>query len=156
MFIGRLGWLDIALPAYAYLCGGVLLVAGTLVCIIERISNSIWDRVFILASFSVVLLLMLWTFYLAWTPVGAATIIGMQGRYLFAIIPLLITITPSFELRNKRLAEMLTASLAVLCVGIVVFLAIISLREVRQHYRIAGRTTSFIQLSLSISEIQKR
>lgn len=81
--IGRLGWLDVPLPhwlhilAYAALAVGALLSARAGATLPRRLLVAVASGTAILAAVFGMFLIQ----YLMWTPVGAPSIEGVQGRY---------------------------------------------------------------------------
>ena len=88
--VGILGWLDTPLPHWIYpvfaLC--ILLAMGPLLASLTRRSET-WSP-FIVAVLTGVLLFLgvEVALYATWTPVGAPIVLGVQGRYLLPILPL--------------------------------------------------------------------
>jgi len=97
-FIGVLGWLDTTLPPpYLLLAGLALLLALLLSCPEHAPRLSLARRVILLLCIAAAALAILFFQYLSWTPVGAAYIDGVQGRYflpLAAILPLALPRLP--------------------------------------------------------------
>jgi uncharacterized membrane protein len=87
-FVGRFGWLTITLPLIAYMLPGVALIAtwGS-----EQRAHAYRPKIFVWFSFAIIAmstLLLFTALYLTWTPVGAAAIEGIQGRYFLPLAPL--------------------------------------------------------------------
>jgi uncharacterized membrane protein len=85
--VGRLGWLNVTLPqavifAFAALLIAVALLAGSTITRTQRALAALAA----IASIAVVQL----SQYIIWTPVGANTIDGVQGRYFIPILPLIL------------------------------------------------------------------
>ena len=85
--IGRLGWLTVALPMAVIAGMAALLVAvawfaGPGITRLQRLLAAL----IALASVGVVGL----SQYIVWTPVGAGTLDGVQGRYFIPILPLIL------------------------------------------------------------------
>jgi len=97
-FIGVLGWLDTTLPPAYHLGAGLLLLAAlALSCppVLPPFSGR--ARLGALLCIVAAALAILFFQYLSWTPVGAAYIDGVQGRYflpLAAILPLALPRLP--------------------------------------------------------------
>lgn len=149
MFIGVLGWLDVNLPNSAYRLGAVALVCAGVVCVTERSSHMVVDRLLVGFTMGITLMSMLLLFYLTWSPVGASTIQGLQGRYLFAMMPLITTVLPSCRCAGRGWTALVACLTVVLCTGILLFLTIVSRREIRRHYRITSQLESCHEMASS-------
>lgn len=136
MFVGRLGWLDIPLPSSTYVWAGVMLFAAALVCSMEKVQQNWRHQSLTALTFCAVLSLLLLSFFFVWTPVGSATVQGMQGRYLFGFVPLLTSIVPAIRLPDKPVIRFFVFSCVALCASIAIVLAITSLQEIRERYHV--------------------
>jgi len=101
-FIGTFGWLDTPLDmrvvdAYCLMLLLLALVDGS-----RRVRISLVQRALIAAVCLAVVLAITLSQYLIWTPVGRATVEGLQGRYFMPIGPL-----PLLLLCNARFAAVL-------------------------------------------------
>jgi hypothetical protein len=134
-FIGRLGWLDILLPDPAYWWAGILLLSAIAVCLVERSNHTLVDRLLTATAVIITLWITLLGFYLSWTPVGAPIAEGMQGRYLFGMVPLLSIFAPHLALPQNRWATLLTRSCVILCASILLILAVKARRQIKRHYQ---------------------
>lgn len=76
--VGVLGWLAVRLPGWFYLLygGGLVLAAA---CGVRVAARRAW--LLVSAACAVVMALVLLAEYVAWTPVGALRVGGVQGRY---------------------------------------------------------------------------
>jgi uncharacterized membrane protein len=97
--IGKdLGWFNVDLPFYIILLFFVLLLLSAVKQNDDpyevKVTHKAW---FAIVSIGIFLLieLALWT---SWTPIGSATILGVQGRYFIPILPVLLILT-----RNSKL-----------------------------------------------------
>lgn len=136
MFVGRLGWLDIPLPNAAYVAAGVMILAAAIVCSLE--GGSDWRiRSLTAATFCSALVLLVFSFFLAWTPVGSPTVQGIQGRYLFGFVPLLAMIFPQVRIPHPGGIRVLVPVCVALCAVIAVILGIVALYQVEKHYQLA-------------------
>lgn len=92
-FIGRLGWLDVPLPAKLQAAWEIAIfvsIAGALLGN-DRGARR-WhpaDAVFVLVMILATVIAICIAFYLSWTPVGATMIGGVQGRYFLLLVPFL-------------------------------------------------------------------
>ena len=89
-FIGRLGWIDTALPKPHLLTYGILLIATATNSSRPNIRITLTQKILliiILISNSIFIATML---YLSWMPVGAQIIQGIQGRYFIPLAPLFL------------------------------------------------------------------
>lgn len=90
--IGQLGWLNVSMPAWVRVCAYVALLLSlfvrtdvdTRVSTAPRWPGSVWV---LMLAFVVVELIVL-AHYVAWTPVGAYSAQGVQGRYLLPLLPI--------------------------------------------------------------------
>ncbi len=113
--IGRFGWLTIwlpnllyALPAAAFLCA---VWAGTEPAARLSVRHAAWHVALILAS----TLLIMFSLYLVWTPVGAPNVEGVQGRYLLPLAPL-AAVTLSGALPGRSWPVLMPATLTLMAV----------------------------------------
>lgn len=87
-YIGRLGWLDTALPT------ALLFFYGIAALLLARLDGDSSIRfgfprkALTLAVFALIVLMILYGFWMAWTKPGAALIDGVQGRYFIPLGPL--------------------------------------------------------------------
>jgi uncharacterized membrane protein len=87
MFIGTLGWLDIYLPRRLLeLYAGLLLVAA-LVDGSNSLRLGARSRLLLYLILVAGLTAISLSLYAGWTPVGAATVEGIQGRYFIPLAP---------------------------------------------------------------------
>lgn len=102
MTIGLLGWLTLKLPAISYVlpilafCIAVMPVAQARAA--RASSTLLWWGLLVLSSMGLIMLAL----YLYWTPVGAAVVEGVQGRYFIPILPLAVaTAAGALSSRNS-------------------------------------------------------
>jgi uncharacterized membrane protein len=95
--IGKFGWYDTPLPKWV---GTV----GALACLCAALAGgnrppylrpALWS----LLTFGAMTLAIAAALYMSWTPVGNATVHGLQGRYFLPILPLLGWLVPPFSSR---------------------------------------------------------
>ncbi|MBW4682866.1 MAG: DUF2142 domain-containing protein [Microcoleus vaginatus WJT46-NPBG5] len=86
--IGKLGWLDTSLPKFHIISYIILLVTVALVSHKSDIKISLFQKTIALIIILLTGLLITTAMYLAWTPVGAGLIEGVQGRYFIPLTPL--------------------------------------------------------------------
>ncbi len=99
-FVGNLGWLDTPVPSWL-----VVLVLAALLAIAgldnpERQRFDRVERMFILSAVVLTCLLISFSQYLTWTPVGAAFVDGVTGRYFLPVAPFALLL-----LMNRRFAD---------------------------------------------------
>lgn len=91
-FVAGLGWFDIWFPAHYYLAGFIAIAASLALCVLGPVQNRqagfAESALSLLALLASTLLIMV-GLYLAYTPVGGALILGVQGRYFVPLFPLL-------------------------------------------------------------------
>jgi uncharacterized membrane protein len=88
-FLYKPGWLNVSLPPLWY----VLMVVGMVILVRnqdEDVPLTRRQRYILLGVFLLNFVAVYFSMYIAWTPVGAGIIEGVQGRYLLAIFPLLL------------------------------------------------------------------
>jgi uncharacterized membrane protein len=93
--IGVLGWLDTLMPSWYYWIGTAAFVAAL---IADRRVASPRSRQVALAGWSALVAFTVLTYisiYLTWMGVGAVDVLGVQGRYLLAGVPLLAWLLPA-------------------------------------------------------------
>lgn len=129
-FIGRLGWLDTPLPLP--LLGGYCLALVVILLTTTAAAAEITFRTRLLAALILLatLLGISLTMYLVWTPVGASTVEGVQGRYFHPIAPLVILLFANrrFALRGKAAAWFPLAFLSANAIGLALTAAVILAR----------------------------
>lgn len=98
--IGVLGWLDISLQHWAYPVLGLLLLAALFAPM--KFDRETRRRVVVvaLASFLAYGLAIFLICYLAWTPISADRIHGVQGRYFIVVLPLVAVVVSAFLRRG--------------------------------------------------------
>lgn len=84
--LGLLGWLDTPMPGWYYVPASI----GLAVAFWTGSNPRPWLRPALLAvvAIAAIAALMGGALYLTWTPVGGATVGGLQGRYLLPLLPL--------------------------------------------------------------------
>ncbi len=120
-FIGILGWLDTPLPRIFVQSGlGLLFFCSILenrpdADITSRCKGILW--VYAIGTSVLVVTMQ----YLTWTPVGAAEIRGLQGRYFFPVAPAFFALfyNRSLQLgnRGKYIPPLITTGILVLLLG---------------------------------------
>jgi hypothetical protein len=85
--VGTFGWMDAPLPRPAIGIWAGALVAVTLTGGAPAIRLAPWQRLLTAAVVAATLLALSLSQYLAWTPLGAAGIEGLQGRYFLPLLP---------------------------------------------------------------------
>ena len=97
--VGRLGMLDLQLPPSIIWLSLATLLAAALCSTVapRRAARVLAAASFLLATIGISLAL-----YLGWTPVGAPTVEGIQGRYFIALMPLVITVVAARPLVRMR------------------------------------------------------
>lgn len=85
--MGVLGWLDTPLPDWVLI---LLWLSLALVAISQASPVSIAQRVLAVGIVAANSLCVIAALYLAWTPVGADHVEGVQGRYFLPLLPLLL------------------------------------------------------------------
>jgi uncharacterized membrane protein len=89
--IGYLGWLDAPLALWFYL---LALASGLAAFVCSAVSEPFKSapgfRLALAAAALIAIALTFGTLYLAWTPVGASVVEGVQGRYFIPILAILV------------------------------------------------------------------
>lgn len=104
-FFGLLGLHNIVLPMVCYFMAAAGLTLSALHGATQPFALSLKDRCIVSASIVGGVLVTLLALYLTWTPIGAAIVEGLQGRYfipLAMLLPLCLPVVSS----NCRLARM--------------------------------------------------
>ncbi len=122
-FVGRLGWLDLALPAWVRGVAWASLLLGALasaapVARPSRRGGTAGRAAAIgvaLASSGAVFAVQ----YLTWTPVGLGLVMGVQGRYFLPVALLLGVALPGRSVLPRGVALVLPAMSAVMLGGVV-------------------------------------
>ncbi len=98
--IGYLGFTDTLMPRWYYLA-----VAGALIVALITPGNRgpvLWPATLALLTFVALLTALCAALYMTWTPLGQATINGLQGRYILPVLPLLAWAIPECGPRLER------------------------------------------------------
>jgi uncharacterized membrane protein len=98
--VGYLGWTDTQMPNWYYLTA-----AGALVIAMTAPGNRgsvLWPSTMALLTFGALLTAVSAALYITWTPLGEATIRGIQGRYILPVLPLLAWVVPEYTPRVER------------------------------------------------------
>lgn len=90
-FFGIFGWLTLPIPLYAVSLLSAFLGLAYLVRPKEKFTLNRVQIAVLLSAVAGTVVMMLGSLYIYWTPVGASTVEGLQGRYF---IPLLIFLAP--------------------------------------------------------------
>lgn len=138
MFIGRLGWLDVPLPTVIHLCATMSLFLGIVIMLTEPSQNCRFDRILIAGTAACVLFMLLLTLYFAWTPTGASTVVGMQGRYLFGIVTLFLVAMPSIRVKSGFAAKTARAVGTYVALLLPIYSITASVRTVQRHYKVVA------------------
>ena len=130
---GVLGWLTLPIPTWLWLACGAAALAATAFSTERRVAFPPGE--IMLASLALILAsgAVFGALYLNWTPVGAARVEGVQGRYFLPILAFIPAVLPRRTLSPRRASAAL-AVLAALLVG--VWVAVPGLVET--HYRIVN------------------
>lgn len=97
--VGNFGWLDTPLPRLAIVVWALALLAAALTGGSPELELAGWQRCLIAAVVAAALLGLSFSQYVAWTPLGAGFIEGLQGRYFLPLAP-----AAALLLYNRRLA----------------------------------------------------
>jgi hypothetical protein len=98
--VGDLGWTDTLMPTWYYRTA-----AGALVIAMIAPGNRgrvLWPGTLGLVTFVGLLTALCTALYVTWTPLGQATINGLQGRYILGVLPLLAWAIPECGPRLER------------------------------------------------------
>ena len=101
--IGYLGWIDARMPDWYYLTAAGALVIATIAPNNRDRGSVLWPGTLALLTFGALLTALSAALYMTWTPVGLATIDGMQGRYILPVLPLLAWAVPEYGSRLERM-----------------------------------------------------
>jgi uncharacterized membrane protein len=113
-FIGTFGWLSLSLPGWLIIGGyiSILIVSMTE----GEIVLSIRQRLILLLTFVLAVLLLFLSQHLIWGPVGASLISNLQGRYFIPFAPVLFLLF-GFKMKRKNLARWVTITYTVVAVS---------------------------------------
>ena len=126
---GVLGWLTLPIPTWLWLACAAACVAATVLSARRRIAAPSWDIVLAWATLILATGAVFGALYLNWTPVGAARVDGVQGRYFLPILVFLPVTMPRRELSLAR------ASAAVAVIAALLVCAWVAVpRLVAKHY----------------------
>lgn len=108
-FVGILGWLDTPLQPFAiYAVYGLYMIASLVLDGKEEIHNTRTssNKLFILGVLITTFLCILYSLYLAWSPVKNPIILGVQGRYFIPLAILFSLVLPLYRKRCCKLAKL--------------------------------------------------
>ena len=100
--IGVLGWLDTLMPSWYYWMGAA---AFLMALVADRRAMSAPSARITLAGWSAIVAFTVFTYisiYLTWMGVGAIDVLGVQGRYLLAGVPLMAWLLPARRAAASR------------------------------------------------------
>jgi uncharacterized membrane protein len=100
--IGYLGWIDARMPDWYYLTAAGALVMAMIAPNGRDRGPVLWPGALALLTFGALLTAVCAALYITWTPLGQATINGMQGRYILPVLPLLAWVVPEWSPRLER------------------------------------------------------
>jgi hypothetical protein len=123
--VGYLGHFDVEIPAAATALGLAAVAASAA---LERGALTLRARLVLLATFLVTALALLAMSYLAWTPVGADRVFGVQGRYFLPALPFALFALPALPRVPER-----ALSLAVVA-ALLLVLALSGAEMLRTYY----------------------
>jgi uncharacterized membrane protein len=86
----QLGWLDVKLPIGAAWLYCASLLSVVLLDTDRRARVAPWQRLLLAATVAVAAVVIAASQYAVWTPFGADTILGIQGRYFLPVAPLVV------------------------------------------------------------------
>ncbi|MDR0853084.1 MAG: DUF2142 domain-containing protein [Clostridiales Family XIII bacterium] len=101
----NLGWLEIMIKPQIILCYVLILAFAALRRRDEEIIIKTTDRVLFIVAFAGAFVLMMFVFFVSWTPVSSEIIQGQQGRYLIPLIPLIALLLNGNELTRNRISD---------------------------------------------------
>jgi hypothetical protein len=108
--IGVLGWLNIILPHWLYWLWGAAGAATVADLLVSRADDAPpalrWlDFALLVTAGGLAVTAICLTQYLNWTPIGAAGLEGVQGRYFLPLCPMLAVAMPRFLIPPGRLVR---------------------------------------------------
>jgi len=129
-FLFKPGWLNASLPPlwYVFMAAGMAILVRSQE---EEVPLTRRQRFIILGVFLLNLVAVYFSMYIAWTPVGARRIEGVQGRYLLSFFPLLVLFfyKAGFTFRHEYLSRNIRAILTVFYIAMIGW-AFLSLYEI--------------------------
>lgn len=116
--VGHLGWLDIQLPKTLVGIAFILLIAAGVTASVNLSRATRITAAIILAASCLLISL---SQYVAWTPLRAGFIAGMQGRYFLPLVPLALASIAVTEHAQRTIVRLFITSALVLDVIGVIF-----------------------------------
>lgn len=98
MLGSTLSGLSIIIPRWQMYCVELFFVASALAQPNDNWTFKIEQRIFMICIVAITLLLAMTSMFLGWTPISYDYILGVQGRYLIPVMPLIL-----FSLRNNTI-----------------------------------------------------
>lgn len=133
--VGVLGWLDTLMPSWYYWMAAA---AFALAVIADRRIVSVGSRRAGIAGWAAFIVFVAATYvsiYLTWMGVGAADVLGVQGRYLLAGVPLMAWLLPARRAQGGALMNGLGAAAWIaVALFVVVTYAIVPSHVVTRYY----------------------
>lgn len=133
--VGVLGWLDTLMPSWYY---WLATAAFVLAVIAERRVIASGSRRAAIAGWAAFIAFMVATYvsiYLTWMGVGAADVLGVQGRYLLAGVPLMAWLLPARRPEGGTFVRGLSlAAWLAMALFIVVTYAIVPSHVIARYY----------------------
>ena len=132
--IGVLGWLDTLMPSWYYWLAAAIFVVALAA---DRRPASPVSRRITLAGSTTLLAFTVFTYgsiYLTWMGVGAMDVLGVQGRYLLAGVPLLAWLLPGRDVATATLEGAAGAVAWILAVTLVVVTYLVVPAQVVARY----------------------
>lgn len=123
--VGRLGWLNVSLPHFAYGLALVGFVPAWLAAGRERARISAGIVLWWLVLFAGAVTLTMLAMYIDWTPVGAQVVAGVQGRYFIPLLALFAAIAaalPMPKFGRRAYALLFSAASGIVLVNILVMI----------------------------------
>jgi hypothetical protein len=127
--VGVLGHLNIPLPGAVYLLAPAAIVGAILSDRPDPPQLSWGRRGFMLGLFAASVLLVLTMGYVGWNAPGAPLVLGIQGRYLAPLVPLLLLAVPALGGEARAAWRLWLRGACLLVAGGVLLVALLSVLE---------------------------
>ncbi len=130
-YFGVFGWLDVHLPYWGQITYICCLVLGTLYQFGRGILLLWRDKLLLLLAFGGAFIGSVTAMYMNYTPVGAAIVEGVQGRYF---MPTALALLPIITGKRKIMINMDRTIPYVLCFGLLVVLLLTAAKLYARYY----------------------
>ncbi len=134
-FLGKLGWSEILISKWFYYYAASCIGIIALFEFKKEIRLTFSQRLILLVSSCLVILVFSVTMYLSWSSVGAIMIINLQGRYFIPIVPVLLLLFYGKKITlPKFVIPLVSISLILVSIAVTINTILVRYYIVYQYY----------------------